>query len=161
MEELMELRYFIESGRMSEAMTLLDEMDEMAKDDKINKIESFLAVLLLHLIKQQAEQRTTRSWNISIRNATHDIMRSWKRRKVKGYYLTDEEMREAIAEAFPTALNKAALEAFGGAYGVKQLSSMIAPDRICGEAARLLFNTEAGADDDGEDTDTDIPQWLK
>ena len=157
MEELLELRQLLEAGKMSEAMRLLDEMDEMAKDDKINKIESYLKILLLHLIKQQAEQRTTRSWNLSIRNATRDIIRSWKRRKFGGYYLSEEELAAAVAETFPDALGAATQEAFGGAYSEKQLAAMIDPRRIAEEALRrLLHPTEAD-----NDLDTDNLQWLK
>lgn len=157
MEELLELRQLLEAGKMSEALLLLDEMDELAKDDKINKIESHLVIMLLHLIKQQAENRTTRSWNFSIRNATRSVVKSWKRRKAGGYYLTDEELREAIAEAFPEALGRAALEAFGGSYTEKQLTSKIDLLHIQKEAARRLFSPEA-ADDD---IDIDFPLWLK
>jgi hypothetical protein len=42
MEELLELRAHIEQGRYAEALAWLGEMEEMSRDDKINKIESFL-----------------------------------------------------------------------------------------------------------------------
>jgi hypothetical protein len=35
----------------------------------------------MHLIKQQAENRTTRSWEVSIRNFVREIQRENKRRK--------------------------------------------------------------------------------
>ena len=37
------------------------EMEAMARDDKITRIESFMQVLLLHLMKQALEHRTTKS----------------------------------------------------------------------------------------------------
>lgn len=52
MEELLELRSYIEQGRYADALVLIGEMEEMSRDEKINKIESFLQILLLHLIKQ-------------------------------------------------------------------------------------------------------------
>ncbi len=61
MEELFELRTCLEQGRYTDAMALLGEMEEMSKDDKINKVQSFTIVLLLHLIKKDAQKRTTRS----------------------------------------------------------------------------------------------------
>jgi hypothetical protein len=73
MEELYEIRSCIEQGRYAEALNLLGEVEEMSKDDKISKIESYLEILLLHLIKQQAEKRTTRSWDVSIQNAIDRI----------------------------------------------------------------------------------------
>ena len=73
MEELLELNAYVEQGNYAEALTLIGEMEEMSKDDKISKIESFMEILLIHLIKQHAEKRTTRSWEVSIRNAVHKI----------------------------------------------------------------------------------------
>ena len=81
MEELIEMRSLLEAGRYSEALTLLAEMEETSRDDKINEIEAYLHILLLHLIKQQAERRTTRSWNLSIRNASRAVLRTLKRRR--------------------------------------------------------------------------------
>ena len=76
MEELFELKKHIEQGRYSEALTLISEMEEMSRDDKINKIASLLDILLLHLIKQHAENRTTRSWDLSIHNSIQQIIHS-------------------------------------------------------------------------------------
>ena len=157
MEELMEMRALLETGRYADALVLLNEMEEMAKDDKINKIEGYLHILLLHLIKQQAEKKTTRSWNLSIRNATHGVLRSWKRRKAGGYYLNEDELRDAIAEIFIEALDSAAAEAFGGSFSERQLAAMIDPEQIQAEALRRLLNPTTS----DADNDTDIPQWLK
>jgi len=76
MDELQDLREHIEHGRYAAALTLIGEMEEMSRDDKIQKIEAFLQVLLVHLIKQQAEGRTTRSWDVSIRNAADAVRRA-------------------------------------------------------------------------------------
>ncbi len=96
MEELFELRTYIEQGRYQNALTLLGEMEEMSKDDKINKITSYLEILLLHLIKQHVEKRTTKSWNASIRNSLIHIGRTNKRRKAGGCYLSQNEIIEAM-----------------------------------------------------------------
>ncbi|WP_179131574.1 hypothetical protein [Candidatus Entotheonella palauensis] len=52
LDELDELREAIKSGDYSQALALIDELDEMSRDDKINKIGSYMRVLLIHLIKQ-------------------------------------------------------------------------------------------------------------
>jgi hypothetical protein len=44
MEELMELRDLITQRRYPEALHLLAEMEEMSRDDKINRIERFAEV---------------------------------------------------------------------------------------------------------------------
>ena len=143
MEELYELRSYIEQGCYTDALVLLGEMEEMSRDDKINKIGSFLEILLLHLIKRHAENRTTRSWDISIRNTIAEIGRSNKRRKAGGYYLTKAELQEAIDEVYETALGSASLEAFDGIYDPTQLAEMIDETAIKAEALRLLLHTQS------------------
>ena len=46
MEELYELRTYIATGKYQEALLLLDEMEEMSRDDKINRISIFYASAL-------------------------------------------------------------------------------------------------------------------
>ena|SRR5437763_17211650 len=75
MEELLELRRYIEQQRYTEALDLLAAMEEMSREDKLNKIYSCAEILLLHLIKQGAEQCTTRSWELSMRNAVRHTAR--------------------------------------------------------------------------------------
>src|SRR5262249_33216230 len=68
MEELWELSRYLEASDVAGALALLDEMEAIAQDDKIDRIASVIQMLLMHLIKQAAEQRTTKSWQASIRN---------------------------------------------------------------------------------------------
>lgn len=82
MEELLELQDLLRANRVTEALLLVEEMAEMGKDDKLNRIFSFGVILLMHLIKQAAEQRSTRSWEVSIFNAVKQIQRTNQRRKV-------------------------------------------------------------------------------
>ena len=88
----MELRQAISEGRYSDALHIVDELDEMAKDDKANKVFSFAEILLIHLIKQVAEQRPTRSWDGSIEHAVYQIKRVNKYRKSGGHYMSNEEL---------------------------------------------------------------------
>ncbi len=138
MEELVDLRQAIEQQRYSDAITLLGEMEGMSKEDKIEKIDSFLIILLLHLIKQGAEKRTTRSWDASIRESSRRILRINKRRKSGGFYLSVEELTEAIEEAFPSALTQASLEAFEGQYLPEQLATKIKKTAIQQKALELI-----------------------
>ena len=125
MEELYELRKYIESGKYEDALLLLDEMEEMSRDDKINKISSLMEVLLVHLIKRAAEKRTTRSWDVSIRNAVRQIIKVNKRRKAEGWYLTDAELFEALEDAYDSALDSASLEVFEGKHTAEEICSRI------------------------------------
>ena len=138
MEELLELKGFLLSGNISDALLLVEEMTEMSKDDKLNKISSFAKILLLHLIKRQAEGRTTRSWDASIENAVYEIQKTNRRRKAGGSYLTKEELREAISDAYRVALSGAAAEAFGGCYTIVQLAAIVDREMIINQAIALV-----------------------
>ncbi len=139
MEELSELRTCLEEGRYADALILVGEMDEMSRDDKINKMMSYIEILLIHLIKKHAEKRSVRSWEISIRNSVRAIERTNKRRKAGGHYLTQDELTEAIDEIYQTALDMASLEAFEGQYNELELSKMIDEKQIKNEALGLIL----------------------
>ncbi|TYQ29276.1 DUF29 family protein [Pseudanabaena sp. UWO310] len=138
MEELLELKGFLLNGNISDALLLVEEMTEMSKDDKLNKIYSFGKILLLNLIKQRAENRTTRSWDLSIKNSVQEIQRTNQRRKAKGNYCEPSELREALEDAYDIALDAAAGEAFGGHYESAELGAMVDRDRIIQEAITLV-----------------------
>jgi hypothetical protein len=142
MEELLELRQYIEQQRYAEALDLVAELEEMSRDDKINKIRSFSIILLLHLIKQEAEQRTTRSWELSIRNASRQIHYSNKRRKAGGTYLNETELHELITEAYRAALERAALEAFEGRRDDQELGQMVEQAKIEQKALELIITAQ-------------------
>ncbi len=125
MEELLMLRHYIEQKDYQNALDLVAELEEMSRDDKINKIYSYAVILLLHLIKQAAEKRLTRSWDLSIWNAVHQIARVNKRRKSGGYYLSDSALLEEISGSYLLALKRASLEAFEGIYESGELDKMV------------------------------------
>jgi len=55
MEEIFELKNVLMKQQYGIALSLVEEMEEMSRDDKINKIKSLMKILLLHLIKQEVE----------------------------------------------------------------------------------------------------------
>ncbi len=145
MEELLELRRYVEQQRYAEALALIAEMEEMSREDKINKIYSYMEILLLHLIKQslprsigEAEKRTTRSWELSLRNAVRQIVRVNKRQKSGGTYLGESDLREIIAQAYQPALERAALEAFEGRYDDQELGQQVNREKIERKALELI-----------------------
>jgi hypothetical protein len=139
MEELLELKELLVGGNIPEALLLVEEMTEMSKDDKLNKIFSFGIILLLHLIKQSSEKRSTRSWEISIFNAVKQIQRSNKRRKAGGTYLTPSELQETLEDAYESALKQAALEAFEGRYETVEIAAMVDRSAIIDRAIALIL----------------------
>jgi hypothetical protein len=139
MEELLELKNLLVAGNISDALILVEEMTEMSKDDKLNRIFGFSIIVLLHLIKQQAEKRSKRSWEISISNSVRQIQRSNKRRKTGGHYLTTEELKETLDDAYFSSLRQSALEAFEGIYKPEEIEAMIDKNKIINQALGLIL----------------------
>lgn len=147
MEELLELRHYIEQGRTVDALLLVDEMTEMAKRDKINRITTFMGLLMMHIIKQHAEKRTTPSWERTIRNATLEIRKTNKRDDAGGFYMNEMQLRSALDEYYRYALMDAASEAFGGKYSHKHLAQMIDAEAVKTQALSYIVH---GIPDDDE-----------
>ena len=138
MEELVELRELVQKQEYENALLLIDELEEMSKEDKLSKIYSYIVVLLVHLIKQIAEQRTTRSWDFSIYNSLKSIKRINERKRSRGVYANEEQLVEIIEDAFDIALRKSSLEAFGGIYTGDQLLKKINASEIKHQALNLI-----------------------
>jgi hypothetical protein len=142
MEEIETLRTYIKQGKYSDALQLIDELDEMSRDDKIHKVESYMRVLLIHLIKKEVEQRTTRSWEVSITESLRQIARVNKRRKSGGHYLSESELAEALEEVLPDAVLRASLEVKEGMLDEKQLQGQINETSIRQEAMDLILDLQ-------------------
>ena len=97
---------------------------------------------MLHLIKQQVEKRTTRSWDVSIRNSVLKIQGLNKRRKAGGVYLPPEELRLALEEAYPQAINEASLEVEEGRYDASELEQLVKREEILNRALALIVPQE-------------------
>jgi hypothetical protein len=138
-EELEQLRQYLETGQLDAALGLLDEMDEMSRDDKLHKIQSYMHVLLIHLIKQAAEHRTTPSWDRTIRNALFWIPRINRRRKAGGWYIPADDLQEALADVYEHALDSAAAEALGGAHTLASLGVLVDRERVLAQAYEMII----------------------
>lgn len=139
MDELLQLREYVTQQRYNEALDLIAEMEEMSREDKVNKIYSYAIVLLLHLIKQAAEQRTTRSWDLSIREAVRQVVRVNKRQRVGGMYLDQTGLANVLAEAYQPALERAAIEAFEGRYEDDELAQKVNQTKLERQALQLIL----------------------
>ncbi len=146
MEELLALRDALVRGNLTEAFLLLEEMEDMSRDGIRENIHSYAVVLLLHLIKQAAEHRSTKSWEVSIRNCIRGLDRKNKRRKAGGFYFPEEELLEILEEAWPEAIDNAAIEAFEGRYEAEELAEMVDRSVILQQALAMIDSqAQAGA----------------
>ncbi|MDZ7958075.1 MAG: DUF29 family protein [Aulosira sp. DedQUE10] len=143
MEELLSLKDLLVKGDVVGALIIVEELTEMSRNEIIKTIRSYAVILLLHLIKQQAENRTTRSWEVSIRNSVREIHRENKRRKAGGYYLTPEELLEVLAEAYLNAIDQASLEVEEGRYEAQELEKLVNQEEIINRALGLILPGES------------------
>ncbi len=142
MEEILTLKELLLQGDIGGALAIVEELEEMGKDDIINNIGSYGIILLLHLIKQEVENRHTRSWDVSIRNSVLAIRKLNKRRKAGVVYLRPEELRLALAEASAEAINQGSLEVANGIYEVEELSRMVDENAIIDRGLGLILVAE-------------------
>ena len=138
MNELEELRHRIENKDYKGALAIVAELEEMSVEDKLNKIYSYMVILLIHLIKQEAEARTTSSWDRSIYNSVKYINKTNKRRRSGGYYADEETLAEIIDEAYDHALKEASYEAFEGKLDITELNEKVDFDKIKAQAIELI-----------------------
>lgn len=140
MEELLELKALLLKGDIKGSLAIVEELEDMSKNGIISTIRSYAVILLLHLIKQQAENRTTRSWDVSIRNSVREIQRQNKRRKAAGYYLSDQELTDTLNDAYLNALDAASLEVESGRYQSEQIEAIIDKNKLISTAFILIKN---------------------
>ena len=142
MEELLMLKDLLLKGDVPAALVIVEELEEMSKQEIIDNIRSYAVILLLHLIKQQAEKRTTRSWEVSIRNSVREIKIKNKRRKAGGYYLSPEELLETLQEAYLNAIDEASLEVEEGRYLPEELEQIVNREDLLDRSMALILPQE-------------------
>jgi hypothetical protein len=143
MEELLELKALLLKGDIKGSLAIVEDLEDMSKNGIISTIRGYAVILLLHLIKQQAENRTTRSWDVSIRNSVREIQRQNKRRKAAGYYLSDEELTDTLNDAYLNALDAASLEVEAACYQSEQIEAIIDKNKLISDAFLMIKNVSS------------------
>ncbi|MBE9059176.1 DUF29 family protein [Sphaerospermopsis sp. LEGE 08334] len=137
-QELIDLRNSILAGRYEDALAIVDELEGMSKQAILRNIQSFLRVLLIHLIKNQIEQRLTNSWVVSIRNALVEIKKINLKENKKSYYINKDEWENYLEEEIELAIGDASVEVLNGIYTEFQLAEMVDKYQIISIAFKFL-----------------------
>ncbi len=140
-QELLDLRQYILEERYDDALALVDELEEMSKQSILRNIDSFLVRLMVHLIKNQVEQRLTNSWAASISDSILKIQKLNLRANKTSYYVSSQEWLPGLEEALEAAIAPASVEVLGGELTPMQLSKQIDRDQAIATAQRLLALT--------------------
>ena len=137
-QELIDLRTSILEGRYADALAIVDELEGMTKQAILRNIESFLVRMLVHLIKNQIEQRLTNSWVASISDSLRQIQKLNLKENKTSYYIKQDEWEPFLEEAIEAAIRPASVEVLEGAYNSFQLSELVERTEIIMTAQRLL-----------------------
>ncbi|MFB2892197.1 DUF29 family protein [Aerosakkonemataceae cyanobacterium BLCC-F50] len=141
-QELIDLRKSILEGRYNDALAIVDELEGMSKQAILRNIKSYLRILLIHLIKNQVEQRLTSSWANSIRVAIVEIKELNLKENKTSYYVKLDEWEQLLEEEImENAIALASEEVFNGTYNQFQLSEIVDRTQIIQIAQTLLALT--------------------
>lgn len=137
-QELIDLRKSILEGRYNDALVIVDELEGMSKQAILRNIQSYLRILLIHLIKNQIEQRLTNSWSNSIRNSVREIKKLNLQDNKTSYYVKINGWDEMIDEEFEEAIREASEEVMNGIYSPFQLAEMVDKSLVISQSQSLL-----------------------
>ncbi len=137
-QELIELRNNILEGRYQEALELIDELEGMSRKSILRTIKFFLIRLLIHLIKNQIEQRLTNSWIASISDSIIQIQDLNLQENKTSHYIKLNEWDAILQEAFVASIRPASVEVLKGTLKPNQLAQQIDQDQIILIAKQLL-----------------------
>lgn len=137
-QELADLRASILEGRYADALAIVDELEGMSKQAILRNIESFLLRMLIHLIKNQVEERLTNSWAALISDSLRQIQKLNLKDNKTTYYIKQDEWQQVLENEFEAAIDQASVEVMNGAYTPFQLSDIVDRTQIILTAQRLL-----------------------
>ncbi|MDD1428721.1 DUF29 domain-containing protein [Dolichospermum sp. ST_sed3] len=137
-QELIDLRNSIVEQRYTDALAIVDELEGMSKQAILRNIESFLVRLIIHLIKNQVEQRLTNSWAASIESSILEIKKLNLKENKKSYYLNIDEWVEILEDSIESAIRPASLEIMNGKLQRQQISQMLNKPQLILTATELI-----------------------
>ena len=140
-QELSELRSSITEGRYQDALDIIDELEEMSKASILRNIDSYLVRIFIHLIKNQIENRLTKSWAVSIIDSVRQIKKLNLKGNQKSYYIKQNEWQSYLEEALAAAIPPASLEVLEGQLKSSEIKARIDKDTLLNIAENLLILT--------------------
>ena len=142
-QELIDLKKAIAHYDYQKALEIVNDLEAMSREDKIQKIESYLVVLLIHLLKIQVEKRITNSWRASVLNALLQIQKTNRMGNKKTPYIKSDEWQSCIEEVLPEVYLSASTEVRidGREVDDVELEAIVNDNSLITLAQNLLFFT--------------------
>jgi hypothetical protein len=141
MEELTALRQSVLEHRYDDALAIVGDLEDMGRKSILRNIASFLKILLIHLIKNQIEQRLTNAWVASISNAILEIQDLNLQNNRQSYYLAKEDWQELLEETLEKSIRLASLEIWDGRMRSPELKAKLNRDQLFKHTQQLLHLT--------------------
>ncbi|MBD2183683.1 DUF29 family protein [Planktothrix sp. FACHB-1355] len=152
-QELTDLRNYILEKRYEDALILIDELEGMSRQAILRNIQSFLDMMMMHLIKNQIEQGLTNSWIASISDSIVQIKRLNLKENKTSYYVKADEWELMLEEAIASSIRPASAELLNGKLKPSQVSQMLDNAKLMAKAKQLLALTY-------EYSATDLPDII-
>jgi hypothetical protein len=140
-QELLDLRLSILEGRYQDALAIVDELEGMSKQAILRNIASFLVRIMIHLIKNQIEQRLTNSWVASISDSLLELRALNLRDNKTSHYIKPDEWLPYLEEATERAIRPASVEVLQGRLKPFQLSEQMDRSALVATAEKLIALT--------------------
>lgn len=140
-QELIDLRNSILEGRYDDALALVDELEGMRKQAILRNIKSFLVRMIIHLVKNQIEQRLTNYWVASISDSLLQIQDLNLKDNKTSYYVKPDEWEPRLEEAIAAAIRPASIEVLNGRLKPSQLLQRVDQTQLIAAAQQLLALT--------------------
>ena len=140
-QELIDIKNCILEGRNEDAIAIIDELEGMSKQATLRNIGSFLMILLIHLIKNQVEQRLTNSWAAFIANSIRGVKKLNLKDNKTSYYINDSEWEPFLEDELEAAIREASREVLEGKLSRAQLNLRVDREQIMTIATGLLSLT--------------------
>lgn len=102
MREILDLKQELLEGNFPEALRLTTELETMARQDKINALENFLALLISRLIVIQVINDIYQSYINDLRNSLIEIQQ--RNRLGDSFYLEAEDWQPYYENVVPYAI---------------------------------------------------------
>ncbi|WP_353931033.1 DUF29 family protein [Okeanomitos corallinicola TIOX110] len=141
-QELRDLRNSILQGLYTDALVIVDELEGMSKQAIIGNIQSYVKILIIHLIKNQIEKCLTNSWAASIRNSIREVKKINIKENKKSYYINQDKWEHFIEEeVIEDAIADASLEVMNGVYNQFELADLIDRKKLITTTIKYLYLT--------------------
>ncbi|HBE49984.1 MAG TPA: hypothetical protein DDW76_14590 [Cyanobacteria bacterium UBA11369] len=113
-QELIYLRASIIEGSYEEALAIVDELEGMSKQAIFRNIQSFLDRMLMHLIKNQVDQKLTNACAASILASVIGIKRLNLKANKTFYHINKDEWDAMLEESLKLAITYASVDVMNG-----------------------------------------------